>query len=282
MGSRAAAAVAACLICVSGLSACGPGSVEVDATAPGATADEPSPSTQPSGPRPLRLDFSEITAATVIDDVLPGPWPPGVEVAVISRGGGRVVGGPGPQDVDGAVRLPAYDPRARRFAVLRVSTTRGLPSPGERDFTFGVEAVIDATSAGTSVDDGDNLVQRGLFGPGSQFKLQVDRGIASCRVAGDEGGVIAELGRRLESEVWHRIRCTRIGDTVTIDVTALLEDGERPVGSSSARGSIGAVDLGVSTPLSVGGKLGITGQLAASSTDQLNGAVGRVFYEPLG
>jgi hypothetical protein len=179
------------------------------------------------------------------------------------------------------VRLPAYDPRGRRFAVLRVSTTRGLPSPGQRDFTFGVEAVIDARSSGTSVDDGDNLVQRGLFGPGSQFKLQVDRRVASCRVAGDRGAVIAELERRLEPEVWHRIRCTRAGDSVTVEVVAMLDGGERSVGSSTSRGPIGAVDLGASTPLSVGGKLGTTGQLAATSTDQLNGAVGRVFFEPL-
>lgn len=273
-------AVAACLWA---LTACGAGP-GVDAAAPGATVVDtatPSPGQSP-GPRPVVLDFTGAVPGPLPDDALSGSWPPGIRVEVVSHGGGRIDSTSGPKDGAGAVRLPAYDPRGRRFAVLRVSTVRGLLSPGERDFTFGAEVMIDATSSGTDADDGDNVVQRGLHGPDAQFKLQVDRGIASCRVAGDEGEVIARLGRRLESEVWHRIRCTRSGDTVTVEATALVEGAEEQVGASSQRGPIGAVEFGAATPLSVGGKLAVAGTIAASSTDQLNGAVARVSFELLG
>ena len=61
--------------------------------------------------------------------------------------------------------------------------------PGTARFTFGADVKLDAVNDGGDYDNGNNVVQRGRFNDTTQFKLQIDAGKASCRVAGAKGAV---------------------------------------------------------------------------------------------
>ena len=139
---------------------------------------------------------------------------------------GRIVGGLGRPGSDLAVeagdrRAPA---RCERCADATGGTAAGFPaprppraatSPRSRVTPGGDTDTLSTRAAGTSpsaldvllpetggqragIDDGDNLMQRGLFGGSGQFKLQIDGGRPSCRVAGDDGEVLVKATGAVE------------------------------------------------------------------------------------
>lgn len=180
-----------------------------------------------------------------------------------------------------ALRFPRYDPQGQDFAILKVRSrgTDDLLSPERHDFVFGADVAMDGVTTGTASDNGDNLVQRGLYESSSQYKIQVDDGKVSCRIAGVLGEVLVSAPGRLDPGDWYRIRCRRAGDRVTLAVAPLTAHGTGHWVSHTGTGAIGPVLMASDVPLSVGGKLSWDGKLLPSSTDQFNGRVDRVFYQ---
>lgn len=161
-------------------------------------------------------------------------------------------------------------------AVVRV-TPRGTVdplAPGWRDFSFGADFRKESRSSGTSVDNGDNLIQRGLWNDSAQYKIEVDGGRPGCRIKGDKGSVTVRAGLQVDSRRWYRVRCSRASNTVTLWVREYYGDGTFRSMSVRQTGTIGSLKWPKTrTPLSVGGKLAPDGAMVRSATDQFNGLV---------
>lgn len=187
-----------------------------------------------------------------------------------------------------ALRLPAFDAAADRatvpVAVLAITPTgtRGL-DPGSDDFVFGASVRVDSTSTGTTVDNGDNVVQRGLVGSPAQMKLQVDGRFPACRVKGVAGAVQVTADSRLRAGRWFDLSCRRAGDTVTLVQRGVGADGAVVRKRWTGRGPTGSLSvLGRDVPLTVGGKTDATGAPLAAGADPLNGSVDDIYLDLLG
>lgn len=138
---------------------------------------------------------------------------------------------------------------------------------------FGIYFKKDAVSSGTKVDDGDNLIQRGLYRDSAQYKLQVDGGKPSCVVKGDRGRVTVRSDLEVNPSHWYRAQCARQGRTIALTVKEYRSDGSTHSVTTRKRGSTGSLVWSRrDTPLAIGGKLS-AGQVVRSSTDQFNGWV---------
>lgn len=177
-----------------------------------------------------------------------------------------------------AIRFPPYSASAEGpDAIVLVKSVGGdWMSPRRGDIDFGLDVNVDAVSAGTKRDNGDNLLQRGLFVDSAQFKIQLDHHVASCVMHGDDGRVIAEIPHRVQANQWYRITCRRRGDTVLLRLSR-LDDRGRVSSTMTARavGNIGSMNFAPLTPLSIGGKLGPDDEPAAA-TDQFNGLLDNI------
>lgn len=207
-----------------------------------------------------------------------------VDVVLLTSKGGTVVARSTTATGGMSADFPAYDGSRGGVRAVVVATNRGATdalTPGAGPFTFGSDFKLDSVNRGTSYDNGNNLVQRGLYSDTSQYKLQVDSGKASCRVAGDRGALMVTSSVRIVAGSWYRVTCSReevaTGDRVAIRVLALAADGTRGAvtTSTSAAGTIGTLSFALGTPLSVGGKLVSAGAIA-DSADQFNGVVDNV------
>ncbi len=175
-----------------------------------------------------------------------------------------------------AVRFPAFKASSPPLAVLVVTDETGSDdlAPGTAMFRFGATFNLDSKSAGSSVDNGDNLVQRGLFGARAQYKIQIDKKHPSCRVKGAAGAVHVTATRSVTPGEWYRALCSRDGSTVTLEVRR-ISDGTRWTYRGS--GATGSVSPPSGTPLSIGGKVNDSGRLMTGDSDQFNGRVDDVF-----
>lgn len=248
---------------------------------PAASTEQPVPLEVEGPERAVLLTFAGIGWGDTVSSV-DNTGELSVRIDVASHGDGVLRGARGPNG--GAVRMPRWSAGAPGFAIARVRSvaSEDVLSPGERAFGFGADFSLDETSTGSDADDGDNLLQRGLFEGTTQYKVQVDAGRLSCRVAGLAGDVIVKAERRVQPGQWYRVRCFRYGDTVTLAVARLERDGVHGEWSTKdGSGPIGAVVMPKETPLSVGGKLATDGSLFPASTDQFNGLVDRVMYRLL-
>lgn len=203
-----------------------------------------------------------------------------VDVDVATLSGGMVKAGSwrnGSQVID----FPAFTwNSAVPRAVIRVrpSGTDDPLAPRWRDFEFGADFRKDSRSSGSLVDNGDNLIQRGLWGDSAQYKLEVDKDRPGCRIKGDAGAVTVRSSITVRSDRWYNVRCSRSASEVRIVVTEF--DSSGPVRTVSARnsGAIGKLAwTETQTPLSVGGKLAPSGPIIRSATDQFNGLVSEPF-----
>jgi hypothetical protein len=232
----------------------------------------------------LWLDFEATTPGHTITS-LANVGSATVAVTVVTAHGGRLrarhVKTVGSRVAD----YPAYDGRADGpravVSVLPVGSDDPLEPLGA-SFRFGVDARLDAKSQGTSADDGNNLIQRGLFSDGAQFKIQEDSRTLSCRVQGQSGALMVVSKVRPRAKAWYRIRCARNvvsgGDRLVIAVRTIRGPGSLgPVTKTwSPTGQVGVLDFAPSTPLSVGGKL--TGPTAVHpASDQFNGMLDNAF-----
>ncbi len=229
----------------------------------------------------LLVDFEEITAE--FDSIVPRVTNVGTalvrtDVSTASGGRVRLARGAG---ADGAgARFPSHvDGAQAPAAVLLIWPDGDGLSPGKADFTFGASFRLDAVSDGGEADNGDNVVQRGLYVDEAQFKLQIDHGVPSCRVAGPGGEVLVSLKTPVEREVWYAARCERRGVEVHLQVRDL--EGGRPTENVVEKGPTGDLTFEPGVPLAVGAKVLADGRIPTSATDQFNGVVDDVHFELL-
>jgi hypothetical protein len=207
-----------------------------------------------------------------------------LHISVVSDAGGSLVDGTPrvAQAGDRAVRYPRHsDEVTAPHAVIQIVDRRGADDldPGSGPFRFGADFILDAVSEDTQPggrDNGDNLVQRGRFNQASQYKVQLDHRVATCRVKGSLGAVSVSSSIRPVPGTWYRVRCIREADELTIVMTS-WQYGVPSTVRASASGPIGVVSPASRTiPVSVGGKLARRGVIDTAS-DQFNGRIDNVF-----
>jgi hypothetical protein len=200
-----------------------------------------------------------------------------VATAVTTAGGGAIGSADG---IDGdAADFPAWDgsssPYKRVAVIVRSNDPSDPLSPGVRDFSFGASFSLDAKTQGGN-DNGNNLLQRGLYGDPSQYKLQIDEGRVSCRIEGSRGAPYVKSRTTVDRNTWYAATCSRVDGVMTLTVQPV---GGQPE-SESVHSTAGSVDLGSpSVPLSVGAKVGASGTVVAGNADQFNGLVDDVFVD---
>ena len=239
----------------------------------GAACGGPEVEPQPQGlALELTFDFLEVGPLSAGPVTLEDAEGRAVEADVLSDGGSV------------AVRPGASAGAALAFsgeevvAALRVD----LPdpddfSPGEGSFTLSADVAWEG--AGDDQDTGANVVQRGLFRDTGQYKLQLDAGRPSCRVAGTTGAVLVKADASVSLGEWYRLRCQRKEDVVTLTVQPWEGEQWGDAETFTGSGSIGAVEFSSSTPLAVGGKLSADGSLVPQSPDQFHGLIDGVAVE---
>jgi hypothetical protein len=206
-----------------------------------------------------------------------------VSIQAVHLDGGRMTVVAGPDaSLPSAVDFPDYvSAGTYPRAVLGVTATSGgALSPGSSDFEYGAVFRLDSASAGRADDNGDNLFQRGRYGEASMFKLQVDHGFPSCLVKGSLGAVLVTAPTRVQANTWYSTTCSRIGSRVTVEVVPYGGTAARASATASASGGSGSLAFDATRSASVGGKLTSSGG-AASSTDQFNGAVAKIWIDRL-
>jgi hypothetical protein len=214
-----------------------------------------------------------------------------VAASVVSRGGGQVSSVDSRTGQGSAVRFPGFDDSLQAVsAALEIEEqgSGGPLSPARNDFAWGADFRVDPVSSSErsgSTDNGDNLVQRGLFG-GTQYKLDVDGGHPACRVrgsTGSAGAVQVRLAAQVDSTHWYHVGCARSGSTLQLTVLQYGRAGDvirrwsRKARSATSFGTVSWDDT--RAPLTIGGKLTSDGQFVTPSSDQFNGVVDNVFYE---
>jgi hypothetical protein len=213
----------------------------------------------------LRLAFDDAPSG----QSEPGPWTGGCfadsaappDQACIAVGTAGSVGRlqrPSGSGTSPAIAFPA--PGTGR-AMLEIPHAAAL-NPGSADFT--VSAMVRLTSAQAS--PGANIVQKGLFATaGGQWKLQIDGGVPSCRIAGTRAG--AAVSALVSADVsiadagWTFVQCKRRGSVLSITV------GNRtPVPA----GDDATMEISNTSKVTVGAKG------TGSSNDQFHGALDNV------
>ena len=255
------------------LAGCGGGAAANGLDDPPATPDTPT-----QAPPRLLLTFDDNPPGAVRKPVLANKGTATAVVDLVSVGT-RTVSFAADGADGSALVLPSYTgQRSGPFAAVRVvADGNDWLSPGESGFSFGADVMLNPRSMGTEVDNGDNVVQRGLFEDSAQYKIQVDKRHPSCVVRGSAGALVAK-SKTVLGDGWYRVRCDRTGpDAITLTVTDLGAGGEPRV--TSAEGPIGDVEMAGDAPLSVGAKVSANGDLTVSSTDQFNGEIDNVYYD---
>lgn len=204
---------------------------------------------------------------------------------VVTRKGGEAVIGRNPTSRRGrALRLPSYQPKdggstPRAVLRLRNSTATDALAVARRDFRFGADFRLFA-DLGDDPTDGDNLVQRGLWGESAQWKLSVDGRKAQCMLGFGERQVATPV-IRIPDGRWHRAACRRISTGSQQAELVLIvrrwngEQFEWFSGVTAEENAWGRLAFDRDTPMSVGGKLLDDGS-PHPSTDQFNGLIDRV------
>jgi hypothetical protein len=271
------ASVVVVVAAVLGLPACGGSSTDQGAPGPEVRAATAAAAAAAAPGRELLLTFDE-GAAPVGSSIgsVTNRGRQEVEVALATHDGGRVV-----RDVGTAgagARLPAVDAtRAPAAAVVvRPVGPADRLSPGRARFVIGADFVLDPDSVAPG-DDGDNIVQRGLYLDDAQYKLQVDQRRVSCRVEGDRGDVVVRSSVAVRPDRWYSAACSRRGQRLTLTVTRVHENlaWARPRAWTAA-GPIGSVDFDAAVPVTIGAKVLASGAIAASDSDQFNGTLDNV------
>lgn len=202
----------------------------------------------------------------------------GATVRTVTADGGSIRHVAGPAGGGQGVRLPAYSSGTPPKAAFSVVDTDGADDlePGSASFAFGADFAIDKVSTGSSQDNGNNLVQRGLYDDDAQMKIQVDEDRPSCRLKGSSGGVLMKSPVAVNPGTWYRTVCRRAGSTLTFKLVRL---SDRATWTRTVTRSLGTFSYATSTPFSTGGKLASPTRFTGGSSDQFNGMVDRVFLD---
>lgn len=184
-----------------------------------------------------------------------------------------------------AVRFPSVG--APPGVVTMVSrNVSDVLNPELSDFTFGADVRLDRKVTAmerrglAGEDDGNNVLQRGVYFDPAQYKLQVDDGHASCLLRGSAGQAIISIDVRVPPNRWTRLRCLRADGLVTItqDVLEGRRAGESKTASAPA--PVGEITMGRDQgPAAIGGKVNGSGEPVREDSDQFNGSIDNVFYD---
>jgi hypothetical protein len=228
-----------------------------------------------------------------------------VEVALVMAGSARtkIIEGP-----DGkGIGLPDFSAApGSPQTVVRISNAESAGgdrlNPGTGNFSFGADFALDPSPTSqhpSTVDDGDNLMQRGLYGERSQYKIDLDTRSPACYLHGRAGhdgyrGVLDMHtvqdfpAKGVAADTWYRVVCSRTGpSSAELTVVQLSTHGSvvrtwtttdiEPAMPTGPILDLTPADPGI--PLSVGGKLGDQGDLVSGeSVDQFNGQVDDVTF----
>jgi hypothetical protein len=240
----------------------------------------PTATAVPTSPTPewrnlLNIDFDRAIPGGVVADGLGNTGAGDAEVSIVTVN--DHVASIGNFDGNPYLRLPRFSgARDGSFAALKVDARRtNWLSPGSGEFVFGADVRLDKLTDGSEVDDGDNVMQAGLYGDPAQFKLQVDKHRASCVIRGSKGDSVVRSEETLTPRRWYRLMCHRAGDTITLT--------EVPLGDHDAvRRSVDRIDVGTidtsEASLAVGAKINREGEIVRSSTDQFNGRIDNITF----
>jgi hypothetical protein len=261
------AEVAVCMVALAGCAHL-PGS---GAPTPSARSTYPiAPSISAAG---VLLDFdNEDPLATTVADR--------VSVRSLEAGGGQAVqvqSGNGTS----ALRFPPHSAETQAPRLVLVISPAGatdLLNPQGNDFSFGADLRLNDVSSGKGEDNGDNVLQRGLFSDATQYKLQVDKRVPSCTVKSGAARLIVKFDQGLD-EGWFRVRCDYEAGSLTLSVSKILTDRVEDLGDKTESMSIGSLGFSASTPATIGGKIGSNGELVLSESDQFNGELDNVFVD---
>jgi hypothetical protein len=143
------------------------------------------------------------------------------------------------------------------------------------DLVFGADVQLGEGSGAGAQDNGDNVVQRGLFADQDQLKLQVDKHVPSCTVRTPRLRAFVKLTHAMD-DGWQRLSCRYDGVTLDLTATRLGGAGAAPEVVSSPAAA-GALSFASSTDISVGGKVTADGALVKTQPDQFNGVLDNVF-----
>lgn len=205
-----------------------------------------------------------------------------VSVGIDTYRGGRVTTSPG-RGGGAALDFPAFEETARLYPRAVVTVHNDTPldqlNPGSQDLMWGADVKLDERSwSAVGVDNGDNIVQRGLSDEPALFKAEADHRHAACTVIGNDGTLIVRAPETLQPGRWYQVKCERSGDRLGVFVTEYLADGGSRQYSHEAAGPVGDIDFpDPQTPLTVGGKVGSDGRILKSATDQFNGSIDNPF-----
>ncbi|HEX3931516.1 MAG TPA: hypothetical protein VHW64_12490 [Nocardioides sp.] len=262
------------------LSGCGGGASSDAATRPPTSTGAPSQPAEPPSALPAHaaMLLQPAAGATGADQLGTAP----VRALWSRIDGGRATSTTGP-DGTGAWDMPEFTTQSRypRAAlVVRNAPGHDGLDPGTRDFSWGGDFQLDAVSTGsTGPDNGDNLIQRGLWGESAEFKAEADLRRASCAVHGTDGTLLVRAQMQALPGKWYRMRCYREGDSLTVSVRELGPVGWGPTTSEKVSGPVGAVTFPPDMPISIGGKIAENGELIRSATDQFNGWITNLVVE---
>jgi hypothetical protein len=198
-------------------------------------------------------------------------------VRTVTANGGSIAQATG-YDGSGAGDFPDYAATDPPMAVTTAVDETGTDdlAPRKSAFTFGADFALDAVNEGSSVDNGNNLIQRGLYTSSMQFKIQLDSDRPSCRVKGSAGAVSVPAPMTAEQGTWYSASCHRAGQDVVLTVRR-LSDGR--VWTAKRSGPIGTLTTSASVPLSVGGKASSATSIMTSASDQFNGLIDNAFLD---
>ena len=184
-----------------------------------------------------------------------------------------------------AAAFPAFDGRSvgqRAAIAVKNSGSVERLAPGFRTFSFGALVRLSPIRGTSIYDDGNNILQRGLFDDRAQFKLQIERGVAACRVKGSSGAVQVSSDVAIRQGAWYAINCSRVptttGATVTITVTPISDTGVRgrTVVKQATNRPVGNIVFPFATPMSIGGKVTDALRIFPRS-DQFNGRIDNAY-----
>lgn len=208
-----------------------------------------------------------------------------VEVSPVETGGGwlRLVKGQGGGTAAQLPSLVDVQGGARVVLTVRAPGTADALSPGGADFVFGAQIMVDEDSDGLDADNGNNIVQRGLFGDDAQYKLQIDKGRVSCRVVGAAGEAFVAEESTLAAGTWYSVTCERRANEVILSVATFGPDGREEPRRTSLVQDVGRVQMAnPEMPLAIGGKIASDGSAVESDSDQFNGVVDNIFFDVVG
>lgn len=177
-----------------------------------------------------------------------------------------------------AARLPRFSASSPTPAAAIVVRPRGADGlePGTRPMRWGADVRLDGGFGDSLTDNGANVIQRGLIDDPSQFKLQVDHDVPSCRVQGDLGSATVAADGPLTAGRWYRLHCVLRNERLTLFVGRPGRPGPEKWEVTAA---VGEVSFRRSTPVAVGAKVEADGDIVRPSTDQFNGTLDNVFLD---